>query len=118
MSDVAGVRNKRTTQGKKPTGPESILKMVKENQSRADLMAAVQDQSKIESCAAWHVKSETNNHAAAGRRKAAMAEEVQMANVSIKLSRTAALKELYAAEEQQLKQELLQLGLAVEKDRV
>ena len=118
MSDVAGVRNKRTTQGKKPTGADSILKMVRENQVRADMIAAVHDQSKVESCASWHVKSESNKTAAWNRRKAAMESEVEMANASIKQARAAALKELYAAEAQQYAQELLDQGLAVEKDRV
>ena len=43
-SGVAGARNKRTSGGKKPGGGASILKMVKQNQERADLIGAVNDQ--------------------------------------------------------------------------
>lgn len=50
--------------------------------------------------------------------KDTMALEVKLAGEEIKASRTQSLKRLYTAEAAQFKAELLEKGLAIEKDRV
>jgi hypothetical protein len=86
-SGVAGARNKRTSGGKKPGGGASILKMVKQNQERADLIGHKLDQEKVEACASWHIKSE-QNHSADNKRKAdTHKEEISMANCECRARR-------------------------------
>ena len=116
-SQPAGARVKREVSGKKPTGAESVLKMVRDEQIRADLVKAVQDQAKVEQCSGWHVKSEQNTAAADKRRKDAMVSEMELANLEVKLTRQAKLKELYATEAAAYSAELASMGLSIEKDR-
>ena len=113
----AGVRGKSKPTGKKSTGAESVLKMVRDEQVRADLVSAVRAQAKVEQCSEWHVKSERNTSAEDKRRREAMASEMELANREIKMTRQAKLRELYAQEAQQYQDELASMGLAVERER-
>ena len=111
----AGVRGKPKPTGKKSTGAESVLKMVRDEQIRADLVSAVRAQAKVEQCSEWHVKSEQNTSAADKRRREAVASE--LANREIKMIRQAKLRELYAQEAEQYQDELASIGLAIERER-
>lgn len=113
----AGARLKRETSGKKSTGAESVLKMVRDEQIRADLVGAVRAQAKVEQCSSWHVKSELNTAAADKRSRDAMTSELELANREIKMIRQAKLRELYQAEAQQYQDELTSMGLSVERER-
>jgi hypothetical protein len=113
----AGARLKNKPTGKKSTGAESVLKMVRDEQIRADLVSAVRAQAKVEQCSEWHVKSEQNTAAADKRRRDAMSSEMELANREIKMIRQAKLRELYAGEALQYQDELASMGLSVERER-
>jgi hypothetical protein len=113
----AGVRPKNRPTGKKSTGAESVLKMVRDEQIRADLVSAVRAQAKVEQCSEWHVKSEQNTSAADKRRREAVASEMELANREIKMIRQAKLRELYAQEAEQYQDELASIGLSIERER-